>query len=336
MTIKTVVIGSQFAGTSVLFSILDILASVGRDWEMLHGLPAVEPAFDVSLRTADGAPYWDINGRKITPDATLAEAPEPDLIIVPDLHFDPNGGLPAEFVPLAGWLGNAHANGAIITSVCSGAVLLGVAGLLDGKEATTHWGFADMLGRNFPRIKVCRERILVPAGEGHRVVTAGGASAWEDLMLYLIARFAGAETARRIAKIYLIQPHSDSQLTYASLTAGRQHDDQLVAEAQIWAAQNYHVPSPVSAMADRSHLTERGFHRRFKKATGQAPADYVQTLRIEEAKQLLETTDLPIEDIAAEVGYSEPSSFRSAFRRRVGLSASVYRRKWRGLAPVKA
>lgn len=336
MTINTTVIGSRHAGTSVLFSILDILASVGRDWEMLHGLPMQVPVFDVSLRTADGAPYWDVNGRKITPDAVLTEAPEPDLVIVSDLHFDPNAGLPDDLKPVAGWLRATHDRGAIVTSVCSGAVLLGAAGLLDGKEATTHWGFADMLGREFPDVNVCRDRILVPAGEGHRVVTAGGASAWADLMLYLIARFAGADEARRIAKIYLIDPHLDGQMTYASLTSGRQHEDQLISEAQVWAAQHYDMSSPVAAMAERSGMTERGFHRRFKKATGQAPGDYIQTLRIEEAKQLLETTTAPIDEVAAEVGYSEPSSFRSAFRKRVGISASAYRKKWQALSPMHA
>ncbi len=299
---------------------------------MLHNLPTSEPCFQVSLRSTDGAPYWDINGRKITPDAILSEVPAPDLIIVPDLHFDPTADLPAEFIPIAGWITEMYACGAIVTSVCSGALLLATAGLLDGKEATTHWGFADMMSRKFPEIKVCRERILVPSGDGHRIVTAGGASAWADLILYLIGRFVGAETARQIAKIYLIEPHNNGQLGYASLTAGRQHEDEVVARAQEWAANHYNMPSPVATMAELSKLTERGFHRRFKRATGQAPIEYIQTLRIEEAKQLLETTNIPIDDISAEVGYAEPSSFRSAFRKRVGTSASIYRRKWKTLA----
>lgn len=335
MSINTIVIGSPLAGTSVLFCILDVLASVGRDWEMLHGLPAQVPVFQVSLRTSEGAPYWDVNGRKITPDAMLNETPQPDLIIVPDMHFDPNENFPEEYRKMADWIAAAHKRGAIVTSVCSGALLLGAAGLLNGKEATTHWGYAEMLGRNFPQVKVCRERILVPAGEGHRVVTAGGVSAWADLMLYLIARFAGTDEARRIAKIYLIDPHSEGQLTYASLTSGHQHEDQLIAEAQVWAARNYDAPSPVAAMAERAQMTERGFLRRFKKATGQAPTDYIQTLRVEEAKQLLETTAMPIEDIATEVGYTEPSSFRAAFRKRVGVSASAYRKKWQAMAPFQ-
>ena len=334
MTINTTVIGSSISSTSVLFSILDILASVGRDWEILHGLPTQVPVFHVSLRTIDGAPYWDVNGRKVTPDALLNEAPHPDLVIVPDILLDPNGRFPEDQRQTADWIAAAHARGAIVASVCSGAVLLGAAGILKGKEATTHWGYAEMLGRNFPEVKVCCERILVPSGEGHRVVTAGGHSSWTDLMLYLIARFAGVDEARRIAKIYLIDPHLDGQMTYASLTSGRQHEDQLIAEAQVWAAQHYDTPSPVAAMAERSGMTERGFHRRFKKVTGQAPGDYIQTLRIEEAKQILETTASPIDEVSAEVGYSEPSSFRSAFRKRVGISASAYRKKWQALAPV--
>jgi transcriptional regulator GlxA family with amidase domain len=332
--LQTVVIGSRRAGTATVFSILDVLASVGRDWEMLHGTPPASARFAASLRTPNGAPYWDINGRRITPDAGLHEDPKPNLVIVPELHVDRSEPLSGELVGIARWIAAAYEEGATVASVCSGALLLAEAGLLDGNEATTHWAFADMLARNYPGIDVRRERILVPAGEGHRVITAGGASAWEDLMLYLIGRFSDAETARRIAKLHLIEPHGDGQLTYASLAAGRQHEDRLVCTAQLWAADNYACAAPVAEMAARSGLSERSFLRRFRRATGQAPTDYVQSLRVEEAKQLLETTDLPVDDIASEVGYSEPSSFRSAFRKRVGLTASAYRRKWRSVTAV--
>jgi transcriptional regulator GlxA family with amidase domain len=325
--IRTVVLAAPYVGTSTAFSILDVLASVGRDWEMLHGDLPRPPVFATSLLSLDGRPYDDVNGRCITPDDALSDSRDPDLVIVPDLHVDPNAEPPDEFAALAAWLRAAHDRGAMVSSVCSGALLLAGTGLLNGEDATTHWGFADVLSRRFPLVRLRRERILVPAGEGHRIVTAGGASGWGDLVLYLIGRLAGEEEARRIARIYLLQPHSEGQLHYASLIAGRQHDDALVADAQIWAADNYALPTPVAAMAARCRLTERSFLRRFRKATGQAPSDYVQTLRIEEAKQMLETTDMAIEEIAAEVGYTEPSSFRNAFKRHVGLSASAYRRK---------
>ena len=332
--ITTAVLGSSWAGTSTTYSILDVLASVGRDWEMLHGAPPQPPVFAALLRSLDGKPYRDINGRQIIPDSSLADCPAPHLVIVPDLHLDPTAPLPKEFAPLADWIGGAYQNGAMITSVCSGAVLLAATGLLNGIEATTHWGYSDMLLRHFPEVRVQRQRMLVPAGDGHRLITAGGASGWADLLLYLIGRLAGAQEARRIAKLYLLEPHADGQLCYASLTAGRQHDDQLIAHAQVWAAEHYDESNPVSLMAKQSGLSERSFLRRFRRATGQTPGEYIQTLRVEEAKQMLETTDEPIEHIAAEVGYSEPSSFRSAFRKQVGLSASVYRRKWRG-TPIR-
>ncbi len=336
-TIQAVVVGSPAAGAATMYSLLDVLSSVGRDWEYLHGLePGETVAFAPSLRTATGAPYLDINGRKITPDATFAEDPQPDLVIMPDIHMDFSSPLPDDLVAAADWIAGLAGQGTLITSVCSGSLVLAASGVLDGNDATTHWGAADLLATRFPNVRVRRERILLPTGEGHRIVTAGGASAWSDLALYLIARFAGAEAARRIAKVWLLNLHDDSQLTYASLTAGRQHDDKLVAEAQAWAADNYMNPSPVAEMAARSGLSERSFLRRFRRATGQSPVHYIQTLRVEEAKQLLETTEAPIDDIAEEVGYSEPSSFRTAFRRNVGITASVYRRKWRALSPIAA
>lgn len=338
--LKTVVLTLPCAGTSTLFSILDVMGSVGRDWEMLHGQPPREPVFDVQVLSPDGHPYSDINGRRVTPDGRIQDVREtgalPDLVIVPDLHLDPNGAPPAAFAPLADWLRAVADGGGMVASVCSGAWLLASAGLLDGIEATTHWGFADMIARRHPEVHLRKERILVPAGKGHRVVTAGGASSWGDLMLYLIARFAGQDEARRISKIYLLQPHTDSQLCYASLLAGRQHDDAIVAEAQVWAADNYADPTPVATMAARSGLSERSFLRRFRRATGQTPVEYVQTLRVEEAKQMLETTQMAIEEIADEVGYTETSSFRNAFRKHVGLSASAYRRKHATIAPIAA
>ena len=327
--VETVVIGLPLASASTTFALLDVLASVGRDWEMLHGTPARPPSFRARLLSLDGAPYDDPNGRRITPEGSLGDAQTPGLVIVPELHLDPAADLPDAVAPIIDWIRHAHANGALTTSVCSGALLLAEAGLLNGIEATTHWAYSSVFSQRYPQVHMRRERILVPAGEGHRIITAGGASAWGDLLLYLVSRIAGADEARRIAKLYLIEPRAQGQMCYASLAAGRQHTDQLVADAQIWAADNYDHPNPVQTMAHLSRLSPRSFLRRFRQATGQAPLDYVQTLRIEEAKQMLETSDATIDDIAADVGYGEPSSFRATFRKHVGITASAYRKKWR-------
>lgn len=327
--VETVVVGLPWAGTSTTFAILDVLASVGRDWEMLHGTPSQRPAFKARLLSYDGLPYDDPNGRRITPEGRLSDSPEPGLIIVPDLHLDPSAPAPDILAPIAQWVHDAHEHGAVIASVCSGALLLAETGLLNGIEATTHWAYSDVMSQRFPQVRLQRQRVLVPAGDDHRIITAGGASAWGDLLLYLIARIAGAEEARRVAKIYLIEPHAQGQMCYASLAAGRQHTDQVIANTQAWAAEHYDDRNPVQTMAQTSNLSRRSFLRRFRKATGQSPLEYVQTLRVEEAKQMLETTDAAVDDIAAEVGYSEPSSFRSVFRKHVGITASAYRKKWR-------
>jgi len=333
--IRTVVVGGPVAVTAIVFSILDVLGSVGRAWEDLHGVAPGPARFQVSLRTLDGRRYQDVNGRSVSPDGRLDDGPPPDLIVVPAMVLEPGNPLPDLLKPVATWVARCHADGAVVASVCSGAMVLAASGLLDGRDATTHWAFSEGLARWFPAVKVRRERILVPTGEGHRIITAGGTSAWTDLVLYLIGRFAGETAARQIAKTWLLDPHSVGQLTYASLATGRQHEDRLVSEAQVWAAENYTHPTPVAAMAERSGLTERSLLRRFRRATGLTPVEYVQRLRIEEAKQLLETTKLPIDEIAAEIGYSEPSSFRSAFRKNVGQPASVYRRRWSNVVSIR-
>jgi len=173
-----------------------------------------------------------------------------------------------------------------------------------------------------------KERVLVPAGEGHSIITTGGFASWHDLLLYLVGRLAGPEEARRLAKLFLLDWHADGQLPYAALTVGMRHNDSLVTASQVWVADNYAVPNPVAEMAAQSGLTERSFLRRFKRATGQSPIQYVQTLRIEEAKQIIETSDAPLDDVAAQVGYTEPSAFRRMFMRLVGVSPAAYRRRF--------
>lgn len=325
--IPVVVVGTPEAGASGTMAILDVLSSVGRGWQRLHDSATIEPRFRARLLTLDGQPYRQANGTTIVPHGRLDEQPHPQIVIVPELIIDRNAPLPATYPALAEWIRVAYEGGAIVTSVCSGTLLLALTGLLDGKEATTHWGYCDALARRFPRIVVRKERILVPVGEGHRIITAGGASSWYDLLLYLVARFCGSDRAREVAKTYLVQAHNEGQLPYAGLAARRQHEDQLVAQAQLWLADNYQTASPVAALAARSGLTERGFLKRFRAATGLSPMEYVQVLRVEEAKHLLETTDRPVDEVAADVGYVEPASFRRLFRRMVGLAPSEYRRR---------
>lgn len=132
----------------------------------------------------------------------------------------------------------------------------------------------------------------------------------------------------RLARVYLMDWHSHGQLPFSALVRARQVEDNRVAVCQEWIAEHYAEPGPVAAMAALSGLPERSFKRRFAKATGMAPLDYVHTLRLEEAKQMLETTDLPVEAVANEVGYEDASFFRRLFRRKVGMTPADYRRRF--------
>lgn len=181
-------------------------------------------------------------------------------------------------------------------------------------------------------MKLCLNEVLVPAGAGRRLVTSGGATSWEDLALHLIGRFCGEVEARRVAKAFLIGDRSEGQLCYAAWTRPRRHEDKVIADCQAWIADHYAAPNPVTRLVERSGLPERSFKRRFRAATGYTPVAYVQALRMEEAKQQLETTDWPTEQIAAAVGYEDSAFFRRLFRRHTGVTPARYRQRYRGLS----
>ena len=191
-----------------------------------------------------------------------------------------------------------------------------------------------MLARNYPGVKMRPNQSLVLSGEGQRIIMAGGGSSWQDLTLYLIARFVGLKEAIEVARVYMLQWHDLGQQPFASLTFSRQTEDAVINTCQQWAASNYTRPSPVAAMVSMSGLAQRTFERRFAKATGMKPLDYVHALRLEEAKQMLETGDLAIEAIANEVGYEDTSFFSRMFRRKVGLSPAQYRLRFGALRRI--
>jgi transcriptional regulator GlxA family with amidase domain len=163
------------------------------------------------------------------------------------------------------------------------------------------------MAERYPQVRVQPNRALVVTGNEQRIVMAGGGSSWHDMALYLIARLLGIEEAMQVARVYLIDWHHIGQQPFASLSRTGQAEDAVVARCQEWIAEHYDNEAPVAAMTEISRLSDRSFKRRFGKATGMTPIEYVQTLRLEEAKQALETTDLPVEAIANEVGYEDPA-----------------------------
>jgi transcriptional regulator GlxA family with amidase domain len=273
-------------------------------------------------------PFTAANGVRITPDASFADLPIPAVVCVPELFIPPGEPVEGRFEAEIDWLRRCYAAGATLATACSGALLLAEAGLLDGHDATTHWAYCDTMASRYPKVRVRPQCALVVSGEGQRLVMAGGGTSWLDLALYLIARTVGIEAAMQTARVNLVDWHDIGQQPFARLERSRQVDDALIARCQSWIAEHYNEPAPVTAMVRLSGLAERSFKRRFRRATGMAPLEYVHTLRLEEAKQLLESTDQPIEAIANEVGYEDAAFFGRLFRRNVNLTAAQYRRRF--------
>lgn len=322
------------ATASVMYGLSDLFHSAGRDWGMIvSGVPG--PALiRPRIAAARAGPLRIANGVSIVPDVLLSEMPAPDLVCVPELLVAPSDRLEGRFEPEIAWLRACYARGSIVAAACSGSLLLAEAGLLEGEAATTHWAYCDALAERFPGIRVQRQRSLIAAGEGQRLIMAGGGSSWLDLGLFLIARLAGVDAAMHLARLYLIDWHHAGQQPFARLSASRQSEDALIANCQVWAATHYNEPAPVAAMARLAGLSERSLARRFQKATGMAPIQYIQTIRIEEAKQMLEATQEPVEAIAQYLGYEDASFFVRLFKRQVRLSPSQYRRKFGRLREV--
>lgn len=317
--------------SSTLFGMYDLFKSVQRDWHLLQkGVPG-ESLFSPRLVGRTLGSLTIANGVKVEVTGTLESLPLPDIVCLPDIFLSPNEPLAGRYDREVHWLRACYDAGAVIAAACSGTLLLAEAGLLDGRDATTHWGYCEALSRQYPSVRVHPDRALVVSGDEHRLVMAGGGTSWQDLALYLIARSTGLRYAQEVAKIYLIDWHSAGQQPYAVLSRTRQADDPIIGKCQSWVGEHYDSRSPVAAMLRLSGLSERSFKRRFRKATGLTPIQYVHTLRLEEAKHWLESSDVSVECIAGEVGYEDMSFFSRLFRREVGLTPTQYRRRFGAL-----
>lgn len=258
---------------------------------------------------------------------TLDVIERTSIVIIPASVMDGDTWVTGRYPKEVRWLKNVHANGAILCSACSGALLLAETGLLDDQDVTTHWTLERTFRENFPGVRLRLERELVISPDG-TLVMSGASTAWHDLALYLVSRFSGPATARSVAKFFMLQWHADGQTPFIPFDEPIDHGDPAVLAAQAWLQAHWSDPCPVEVMIARSGLSTRNFARRFQKATGHAPLAYVQSVRMEHAKRMLESGSESIDEISAAVGYEDSSFFRRLFKRKVGLRPGDYRRKF--------
>jgi transcriptional regulator GlxA family with amidase domain len=316
---------------SALYGLLDVLLAAGNLWQALAGSGPERRLFSARIAGPTRAAFECGNGIPVRPDVGIDEDPHAAIIILPEIWLGPHESIAGRYPEIMDWLRRSHAARATIYSACSGALMLAESGLLDGCEATSHWGYQDLFRRSYPRVRFRPEPNLVAADARGSIVTAGGTTSWHDLALHIISRHGSPGEALRIAQVYLLKWHSEGQLPYAALVRRQPHADAVVRRCENWLAANFREPDPVARAVRRSGVPGRTLKRRFRSATGSTLIDRVQNLRVEHAKRLLETTETPIEEISAEAGYEDASFFRRLFRRRTGLAPADYRRMFRAV-----
>lgn len=223
------------------------------------------------------------------------------------------------------WLNTHHASGTIMCSVCAGAFWLGHSGLLKKRPATTHWILEDQFRETFPDTELHAEHILI---DDNDIVTAGGLMAWLDMGLYLTRRFLGPHAMSETARHLLVDPSGREQKNYRSFRPSLTHGNTVILKLQHWLEANIGSELTVNRLSEQTNMSERTFLRHFKQATGLPPNTYIQNLRIEKARGLLERTRLSINEIGYKVGYTDPSAFSRLFKQTTGLNAGEYRKRF--------
>jgi len=322
---------SETAG-SALYGMLDVLAATGNIWQTLVRAD-VEPAiFKPQVLGRGKQPFTCGNGIPVRPDVLIRDDPPADILILPELWLGPDEHLKGRYPDIMEFIRRKYRQGAHIYSACSGAIMLAESGLLDGRQATSHWGYQDLFRVHYPSICFEPEPNLCFADAQGRIVTAGGTTSWHDLAVHIVSRHGSPGEALRITKVYLLKWHGEGQLPYASLVRNTPHSDKGVRDAEEWLGAHFKEPDVVGRLSSAVRIPERTLKRRFKSATGETVIARVQSLRIEEAKRLLESERTSIDDISAMVGYEDAAFFRRLFKRRCGVKPSEYRKMFRPIA----
>jgi transcriptional regulator GlxA family with amidase domain len=324
--LETAIVAVRETAGSALYGMVDVLSATGNVWQtLMRTTPAAMP-FRVKVVSTSREGFRCGYGIPVEPDASIHEIEQADIVILPELWLGPDEHLKGRYPGLVEWIRARYESGAHVYSACSGALMLAETGLLDGRDATSHWGYQDLFRRLYPQVRFHPEPNLCFGDQSGRIVTAGGTTSWHDLALHIIARHVSSGEAMRIAKVYLLKWHDEGQLPYGPLVRQQLHTDGVVRDCEHWLRAHFREPGAVAGVVGHARIPERTLKRRFKLATGLAIIDYVQNLRLEEAKRLLESSDEPVDEIGFAIGYEDPSFFRRLFKRRTGISPGRYRR----------
>jgi transcriptional regulator GlxA family with amidase domain len=285
------------------------------------GLPV---PFKVQLVAAKREIFLNQGTISVRPDLLLADVSETDLIIIPALSGDMEAAiaLNSDLIP---WVVNRYKSGSEVASLCVGAFLLASTGLLNGKSCSTHWMFANQFRQLFPEVTLADDRVIV---DQNGIYSSGGAMAYWNLLLYLVEKYTNKEMAIMASKFFLLNVNLNSQSPFSIFKGQKDHGDCIILEAQVYIETHYKNKITVDELAALSNLSRRTFERRFKKATSNSPAEYLQRVKIEAAKSLLESGRKTVNEVMFEVGYADLKAFRDVFKKTAGMSPVEYRKKY--------
>ncbi len=324
---KVVILAADDAMASQVTGLMDFFMICNRYWQVRNNDPHVA-LFDVRVVSPHGQ-QLNAHSGVIIPALSVEQISEPDAVIL-------SGGISYneetlreyydKMSPLIPYVKHWQNTEVPICSFCSSTFLLAEMGLLEQRKATSVWWLATLFERLYPNVSLQLGQLVV---QDDNLFTAGATTAYFSLCLLLVEHLYDAHLAAQIAKLMLIEPNRSSQLPHMTLQTFERHNDSMVLNVQKWMYQNLKQPITLDILADKFATTKRTLNRRFKKALNDTPVNYLQKMRVEAAKRLLESSDMPIERVVNEVGYEDTSSFRKLFAEVAELSPKAYRDKFR-------
>ena len=325
--LEVVILGFDGALSSVLTGALDLFSFTGVSWQRFSDLE-VQPKFKVQIASVGGVDIKCSNRLILQAHCDINDIQECDLLLIPTIGDSINKVLKrnSELLPHLIRLADTNAD---IASNCSGAFFLAEAGLLDNKIATTHWGYANKFKADYPLVDLQENQFVTQSGN---IFCAAGGSAFYDLALLLIERYCGREMSTQVAKTQIIDSKRGSQNSYTNVTLHKPHSDVLVKQVQEFIENNFEQSIQVSDLATMVNVTSRTLNRRFQSCVAMRPIEYIQAVRIEQAKRLLESGKVSIKSLAYQVGYNDISSFTRLFKRATELTPKEYQDKFSRVA----
>ena len=267
----------------------------------------------------------------LLPQINISAITKTDLIVIPASAIRTYKKAAKGNQLLIDWIEQQYKLGAEVASMCSGAFMLASTGLLNDKTCSTHWAYAEAFRSNFPQVNLKEDKLIT---DEHGIYTNGGGYSFLNLMLYIVEKYYDRQTAIYISKMFQIEIDRQSQSAFTIFSAQKNHDDEVIKNAQAYIESNLHEKISVEYLSARFAVGRRHFDRRFIKATGNTPVEYAQRVKIESAKKAFETTRKNVNEVMYDVGYSDMKAFREVFRKITGMSPLEYRGKYNKEAMV--